>query len=64
MVNTGVISTAAAALLCALPAVHAGLYPKSSAVLSIDGKDYDRMIAQSNYTSVGICDHIWNIIGL
>ncbi|KAI9648154.1 hypothetical protein NHQ30_002786 [Ciborinia camelliae] len=52
MVNTGVISTAAAALLCALPAVHAGLYPKSSAVLSIDGKDYDRMIAQSNYTSI------------
>ncbi|ESZ92742.1 hypothetical protein SBOR_6854 [Sclerotinia borealis F-4128] len=52
MFNTGLISTAAAALLCALPAVHAGLYPKSSAVLSIDGKDYDRLIAQSNYTSI------------
>ncbi|KAF7911482.1 uncharacterized protein EAF01_002989 [Botrytis porri] len=52
MVNTGVISTAAAALLCALPAVHAGLYPKSSVVLSINGKDYDRVIAQSNHTSI------------
>ncbi|KAF7853076.1 hypothetical protein EAF04_010815 [Stromatinia cepivora] len=52
MVNTALISTAAAVWLCALPAVHAGLYPKSSAVLSIDGKDYDRMIAQSNYTSI------------
>lgn len=57
MVKTGVISTAAAALLCVLPSVHAGLYPKSSAVLSLDGKDYDRMIAQSNYTSVGISKH-------
>ncbi|KAA8574682.1 hypothetical protein MFRU_030g00760 [Monilinia fructicola] len=52
MVNTGVISTAAAALLCVLPAAHAGLYPKSSAVLSINGKDYDRLIAQSNFTSI------------
>lgn len=58
MVNTGVISTAAAALLCVLPAVHAGLYPKSSAVLSVDGKDYDRLIAQSNYTSVSIPPYI------
>ncbi|PQE20435.1 disulfide isomerase protein [Rutstroemia sp. NJR-2017a BBW] len=51
MVHSGAL-TAAAALLCALPSVHAGLYPKSSAVLSLDGKDYDRMIAQSNYTSI------------
>ena len=42
---------AATALLAALP-VHAGLYPKSSAVLQLDGKNYDRLIAQSNYTSV------------
>ncbi|QSZ36345.1 hypothetical protein DSL72_006221 [Monilinia vaccinii-corymbosi] len=52
MVNTALISTAAATLFCLVPAVHAGLYPKSSAVLSIDGKDYDRLIAQSNYTSI------------
>jgi protein disulfide-isomerase A6 len=32
--------------------VNAGLYPKSSAVLSITGKTYDRLIAQSNHTSV------------
>jgi protein disulfide-isomerase A6 len=41
-----------AALLAALP-VNAGLYPKSSKVVQVDGKSYDRLIAQSNYTSVG-----------
>jgi len=44
-------AVAATALLAALP-VQAGLYPKSSAVLQVDGKNYDRLIAQSNYTSV------------
>jgi protein disulfide-isomerase A6 len=42
-----------AALLAALP-VNAGLYSKSSKVIQVDGKSYDRLIAQSNYTSVGI----------
>jgi len=42
----------AIALLAALPAVQAGLYPKSSAVLQINGKNYDSLIAQSNYTSI------------
>ncbi|RDW82774.1 hypothetical protein BP6252_03886 [Coleophoma cylindrospora] len=51
MVHTATLTAAAAALLCALP-VQAGLYPKSSAVLSIDGKNYDRLIAQSNHTSI------------
>lgn len=40
------------ASLAALPFAQAGLYPKSSAVLQVDGKSYDRLIAQSNYTSV------------
>jgi len=40
-----------AALLAALP-VNAGLYPKSSKVVQVDGKSYDRLIAQSNYTSI------------
>ncbi|CZR68360.1 probable protein disulfide isomerase-related protein A [Phialocephala subalpina] len=40
-----------AALLAALP-VNAGLYPKSSKVIQVDGKSYDRLIAQSNYTSI------------
>ncbi|KAL3425318.1 hypothetical protein PVAG01_02109 [Phlyctema vagabunda] len=49
--TTAFTAAAAAALLCALP-VNAGLYPKSSAVLQIDGKNYDRLIAQSNHTSI------------
>ncbi|KAF4624513.1 hypothetical protein G7Y89_g13659 [Cudoniella acicularis] len=44
--------TVAAALLAAIPVNAGGLYPKSSAVVQIDGKNYDRLIAQSNYTSV------------
>jgi protein disulfide-isomerase A6 len=51
MVYTRAITVAAAALLSALP-VNAGLYPKGSAVLQVDGKSYDRLIAQSNYTSI------------
>lgn len=46
------LSTAAVALLAALPSANAGLYPKSSAVLSIDAKNYDNLIAKSNHTSV------------
>jgi protein disulfide-isomerase A6 len=35
--------------------VHAeSMYPKKSGVLSITGMDYDRLIAQSNYTSVSL----------
>jgi protein disulfide-isomerase A6 len=40
------------ASLAALPFAQAGLYSKSSPVLQVDGKSYDRLIAQSNYTSV------------
>lgn len=48
------LSTAAIALLAALPAANAGLYPKSSAVLSVDAKNYDSLIAKSNHTSVNL----------
>ncbi|UKZ86319.1 uncharacterized protein TrAFT101_002155 [Trichoderma asperellum] len=41
-----------AASLAALPFAQAGLYSKSSPVLQVDGKSYDRLIAQSNYTSI------------
>lgn len=51
MVHTHAFAVAAAALLAALP-VQAGLYSKSSPVLQVDGKNYDRLIAQSNYSSV------------
>ncbi|TVY24018.1 putative protein disulfide-isomerase [Lachnellula hyalina] len=51
MVHTTSISLAAVALLAALP-VNAGLYTKNSPVIQIDGKNYDRLIAKSNYTSI------------
>ncbi|KAK2625425.1 hypothetical protein QTJ16_004737 [Diplocarpon rosae] len=50
MVHTYTLAVVAAALL-ALP-VNAGLYPKSSKVIQLDSKSYDRLIAQSNYTSI------------
>jgi protein disulfide-isomerase A6 len=41
------------AVLAALPAAQAaGLYTKSSPVLQVDGRSYDKLIAKSNYTSV------------
>ncbi|AEO70621.1 99b03359-5192-49e0-a2d2-3a6a3689979b [Thermothielavioides terrestris] len=46
------ICAVAAALLCALPGAQAGLYTKKSPVLQVDAKDYDRLIAKSNYTSI------------
>ncbi|OBT38796.1 hypothetical protein VE00_10637 [Pseudogymnoascus sp. WSF 3629] len=52
MVYTGALAAAATALLLASPATAAGLYPKSSAVLQVDAKNYDRLIAKSNYTSI------------
>lgn len=49
------LTTAAGALLAVVPLVSgAGLYPKSSQVLQIDGKNYDNLIAKSNYTSVSL----------
>lgn len=51
MVHPGAITVAAAALLAALPA-SASLYTKSSPVIQVDGRNYDRLIAQSNYTSI------------
>lgn len=51
MVHSKAITVAAAALLAALP-VNAGLYSKNSPVIQVDAKNYDRVIAQSNYTSV------------
>ncbi|KAK1569792.1 uncharacterized protein LY79DRAFT_67494 [Colletotrichum navitas] len=43
---------AGAAVLSALPGAQAGMYPKSSAVLQVDAKNYDDLIAKSNYTSI------------
>ncbi|KAI0853465.1 thioredoxin-domain-containing protein [Daldinia vernicosa] len=43
---------AAVALLSALPTAQAGLYLKSSPVVQVDAKNYDRIINRSNHTSV------------
>lgn len=38
--------------LAALPAAQAGLYTKNSPVLQLNAATYDRLISQSNYTSI------------
>ncbi|KAK2055012.1 thioredoxin-domain-containing protein [Colletotrichum caudatum] len=43
---------AGAAVLSVLPGAQAGMYPKSSAVLQVDAKNYDDLIAKSNHTSI------------
>ncbi|KAK1998069.1 thioredoxin-domain-containing protein [Colletotrichum falcatum] len=43
---------AGAAVLSALPGAQAGMYPKSSAVLQVDAKNYDDLITKSNHTSI------------
>jgi protein disulfide-isomerase A6 len=53
MVYAKSVAAAAAALLLALPVSGQGMYTKSSPVLQVDAKNYDRLIAQSNHTSVG-----------
>ncbi|KAI1819889.1 thioredoxin-domain-containing protein [Xylaria intraflava] len=47
------VAIAAVAFLSVLPSAQAaGLYTKSSPVLQVDAKSYDRLIAKSNHTSV------------
>ncbi|KAI0855522.1 thioredoxin-domain-containing protein [Xylaria cubensis] len=46
------VAVAAVAFLSALPTAQAGLYTKSSPVIQVDAKNYDRLIAKSNHTSV------------
>lgn len=42
----------AASLLAAIPANADGLYAKNSPVLQVNHRNYDQLIAKSNYTSV------------
>jgi protein disulfide-isomerase A6 len=44
--------TALAAALAVLPSAQAGMYAKSSPVLQVNAKNFDNLIAKSNYTSV------------
>ena len=41
-----------ASLLAAIPANADGLYTKNSPVLQVNHKNYDQLIAHTNYTSV------------
>jgi hypothetical protein len=51
MALTASLALVAAAGLFSVP-VEAGLYARNSPVLSVTGKTYDRLIAQSNHTTV------------
>jgi protein disulfide-isomerase A6 len=42
----------AVAILSVLPGAQAGFYTKNSPVIQLDGKNYDRVVAKSNYTTV------------
>ena len=52
MVRSSTLLAATAAL--ALNAHAESMYSKNSAVVQINGMDYDRVIAKSNYTSVSV----------
>ena len=54
MVRSTTLAAAAAALMLNTHANAESLYPKSSKVIQLSGIDYDRVIAKSNYTSVGM----------
>lgn len=54
MMGYGVLTFLAPALLLTAGATADGLYPKKSAVLSVDGKSYDKLIAKSNQVSVSL----------
>lgn len=51
MLRAATVAAAAASVLLATPA-DAAIYTKNSPVLQVDAKNYDRLIAQSNHTSV------------
>lgn len=47
------LATVALSLLAAIPSANAaGLYTKNSPVVQVDAKNYDRLVAKSNYTTV------------
>lgn len=46
------VATALTMLLATAPSAMAGLYSKKSPVLQVDSKSFNRLINQSNYTSV------------
>ena len=52
MVYTAALVAAAASLLLSASVSAEGMYSKNSPVLQINGMEYDRLIAKSNYTSV------------
>lgn len=53
MFTQGVLTVLVPALLWSVGARADGLYSKKSAVLQVDGKSYDKLVAKSNQVSVG-----------
>lgn len=53
MLIQGVLAFLAPALLWGVGARADGLYSKNSAVLQVDGKSYDKLVAKSNQVTVG-----------
>jgi protein disulfide-isomerase A6 len=53
---SAILATSAASLLFPWPAIAAGLYTKNSPVIQVDANSYDKLIAESNYTSVSNLD--------
>ncbi|KAF6826904.1 protein disulfide-isomerase [Colletotrichum plurivorum] len=47
-----ILAAAGVAVLSALPGAQAGMYTKNSPVLQLDARSYERLIANSNHTSI------------
>ncbi|KAL8948533.1 MAG: hypothetical protein Q9222_005283 [Ikaeria aurantiellina] len=52
MLTHGVLTFLAPALLLSAGIQAEGLYSKKSAVLQVDGKSYDKLVAKSNQVSI------------
>lgn len=61
MLGHAALAFLAPALLFGVGTHAEGLYSKKSAVLQVDGKSYDKLVAKSNQVSV---TSIWSIISL
>ena len=57
MPNPTSLLVALTAAFAALPEAQAAIYTKNSPVLQVNARNYDKLIAKSNYTSVGLSSH-------
>lgn len=57
MPNPTSLLVALTAAFAALPEAQAAIYTKNSPVLQVNARNYDKLIAKSNYTSVSLSPH-------